>query len=99
MRSGFAYKYAEHYVERCTKTLCSEKLVTMHKVSLRIREDLGPSLLHASPLELPMHTNKEKGDYSCKNLEMGTVYSAISIIHKNELTALNGCYLVCKSLD
>ena len=47
----------------------------MHNMSLLIREDLGPSLLHASPAELPVHNDREKGDYSCKNQEMGTVYS------------------------
>ena len=75
MRSGFTH-YAERYVERFTVTPCSEKLVTnTHNVSLRIREDLGPcSLLHASPAELPTRNNREKGDYSRKNLEMETVY-------------------------
>ena len=74
MRSGFTH-YAERYVERFTVTPCSGKLVTTHNVSLRIREDLGPcSLLRASPAELPTHNNREKGDYSCKTLEMGTVY-------------------------
>ena len=67
--------YAERYVERFTVTPFSETLVTTHNVSLRIREDLGPSLLHASPAELPTHNNREKRDYSCKNLEMGTVYT------------------------
>ena len=38
MRSGFTH-YAEHYVERFTVTPFSEKLVTTHNVSLRIRED------------------------------------------------------------
>ena len=65
---------ADRYIERFTVTLCSEKLVTTQNASLRIREDLGPSLLHASPAELPMHNNREKGDYSCKKFEMGTVY-------------------------
>ena len=54
------------------KKLCSEKLVTTHNVSLRILEDFGPSLLHTSPAELPTHNSRAKGDYSCKNLEMGT---------------------------
>ena len=36
------YTYAEHYVQRFTATPCSEKLVTTHNVSLRIREDLSP---------------------------------------------------------
>ena len=42
----------------------------MHNVSLRIPEDLGPSLLHALPAGLPTHNNREKEDYSCKNIEM-----------------------------
>ena len=76
MRSGFAHNYAERYVERFTLTPCSDKLVTTQNVSLRIREDLGPSLLlHASPAELTTHNNREMGDYSCANLEMGTVYN------------------------
>ena len=66
--------YAERYVEHFTVTLCSKKLVTAHNVLLRIREDLGLSLLHALPAELATYNNKEKGDYSCKNLEMGTVH-------------------------
>ena len=69
------YTYAERYAERCTVTPCGEKWVTRHNVSPRIRGDLGPSRLHASPAELPTNTNREKGDYLCKNLEMGTVYS------------------------
>ena len=69
MRSAWLYTYAERYVERFTGTPCSEKLVTTHNVSLRIREDLGPGLLHASPAELPTHNNRDEGDYSCKNLE------------------------------
>ena len=75
MRSGFTH--VEHYIERFTVTPCSEKLVTTHNVLQRIRQDLGPIvLLHASPAELPTtHNNREKGDYSCKNLEMGTVYT------------------------
>ena len=77
MRGGFTHNYTESYVERFTVTPCSEKLVTTHNVSLRIREDLGPSLLHASPAELPTHNNREKGDHSCKNIEMGTVYGAV----------------------
>ena len=64
----------ERYDERFTITPCSEKLVTTHNVSPRVREDLGPSLLHVSAAELPMHGTREKGDYSRKNLEMGTVY-------------------------
>ena len=68
------YTYAERYVERFTVTPRGEKLVTTHNISLRIREDLSPSLLHASPAELPTHNDREKVDYSCKNLEMGTVY-------------------------
>ena len=40
-----ASKRAERYVERVTVTPCSETLVTAHNVSLRIREDLGPSSL------------------------------------------------------
>ena len=36
------YTYAERYVEHFTITTCSEKLVLMHNVSLRIREVLGP---------------------------------------------------------
>ena len=47
----------------------------MHNVSLRIREDHGPSLLHHPPAELPTHNNREKGDYSCKALEIGTAYT------------------------
>ena len=43
---------------------CSEMLVTTHNVSLRIREDLGPSLLHASPAEHPTYNNREKRDVS-----------------------------------
>ena len=74
MRSGFTHNYSERgYVERFTVTPCSEKLVTEHNVSPLIREGLGPSLLHALPTELPTHSNREKGDYSCKNLETGTV--------------------------
>ena len=73
MRSGFTH-YAERYVGRSTVTLCSEKLVTAHNVRLLIREDLGPSLLHSSPAELPMHNNGEKGDDSCQTLGIGTVY-------------------------
>ena len=73
MRSGFIH-YAERYVERFTVTPCNEKLVTTHDVSLRIQEDLGPSLLHTSPAEHPTHNNREKGDYSCTHFEMGTVY-------------------------
>ena len=74
MRSGgFIHNYAERYVERFTATSCSEKLVTTHNVSLRIREDLGPSLLHASQAQVPTHNDIVKGDYSCKNLEMRTV--------------------------
>ena len=61
MRSGFTHIYVERYVERFTVTPCNEKLVTAHIVSLRIREDLGPSILHASPAEIPMHNNREKG--------------------------------------
>ena len=48
----------------------------MCKATIRIREDIGPSLLHASPAELAMH-NREKGDYSCKSLEMGLFYRRI----------------------
>ena len=73
MRSGFTHNYAERYVERFTVTPRSEKLVTTHNVSLRIQKALGPSLLHASPAEVPTHNNREKGDYWCKNLDMGTV--------------------------
>ena len=59
MRSGFThFFYAERYVERFTAAQCSEKLVTMHNESLRIREDLGPSLLYASPAELPTLNNR-----------------------------------------
>ena len=62
MRSGFTHNfYAEHYVERFTVTLYSEKLVTIHNVSLCIRDDLGPSLLHASLAELPTHNNRVNG--------------------------------------
>ena len=64
MRSGFTHN-AERCVERFTVTACSKKLVITHNVSLRIRKDLGPSLLHALPAELPMH-NRERGDYFCK---------------------------------
>ena len=74
MGSGFTHNNAERYVERFTETPCSEKLVTTHNISLRIREDLGPSLLHASPAELPTHSNRETVDRSCKNREMGMVY-------------------------
>ena len=74
MRSGLITHYAEGYVERFTVTPCSEKLVTTHNVLLRIREDLGLGLLHASPAELLTHNNREKGDYSGKNLDMRTVY-------------------------
>ena len=52
--------YVEGYIKRFTVTQCSKKLVTMHNVLLRIREDLGPSLLHASLTELPTH-NKGRG--------------------------------------
>ena len=78
MRSGFthdicgALRQTFHTMTIIfTVTSCSEKLVTTatHNVSLNIREDLGPSLLHASPAELPTHNNTENGDYSCKNLE------------------------------
>ena len=34
--------YTERYVERFPATPCSEKLVSTHNVSLRIREDLSP---------------------------------------------------------
>ena len=54
------YTYVERYVERFTVTPCTEKLVNTHNVSLRIREDLGPSLLLASPAELPKHNNREE---------------------------------------
>ena len=62
--------YAKHYVQRFTVTPCSKKfIVTTYNVSLSIREDLGPSLLHDLSAELPMCNNREKGDYSCKNLK------------------------------
>ena len=84
------YTYAERYVERFTVTLCSKKLVITHNVSLRIQEDLGPSLLHASPDELPTHNNREKGDYLCKNPEMGTVY--INMIEEENSGLLPICF-------
>ena len=66
-------------------------LVTTHNVSLRIREDLGPSLLlHASPGVLPMHNTRQKGNYSCLTLEMGTVLVAESTEHDNRLRDLVG---------
>ena len=67
MHSGFTHDiYVKCYVERFTVTPCSVKLVTTHNVSLCIREDLEPKLLHASPAKLLTHNNREKGDYLCK---------------------------------
>ena len=31
-----------------------------------------------SPVELPMHNHREKWDYPCKNLELGTAYNPIN---------------------
>ena len=42
MRGTCLYTCADRYGERFTVTSCSEKLVTAHSVSLRIREVLGP---------------------------------------------------------
>ena len=44
--------------------------------------------------ELPMHNNTEKGDYSCENLEMGTVYT--NVINKQEVKIK---FTTCTTLD
>ena len=53
-----------------TVIACSEKLVTIHNIAVHIREDLGPSLLHASPTELPMLNTRERRTTRVKTLKL-----------------------------
>ena len=62
------YTYAELYVKRFTVTLCSEKLVTTHNISPRIREDLGAQACYTSCCFL-------KGFY--KDFQFGGIWDGV----------------------